>query len=87
MILLSFLYALSNGKVSDLVCFFRSFLLVFQAGRLHKLYRSWEDNPDIGFVMVKVIIINLLCIFSIVFSTYIFLHTSHANCDIVCLCI
>ncbi|TKY68968.1 3-hydroxyisobutyryl-CoA hydrolase protein 1 [Spatholobus suberectus] len=20
---------------------------------LHKLYRSWEDNPDIGFVMVK----------------------------------
>ncbi|XP_027336369.1 3-hydroxyisobutyryl-CoA hydrolase-like protein 1, mitochondrial isoform X1 [Abrus precatorius] len=23
------------------------------AVRLHKLYRSWEDNPDIGFVMVK----------------------------------
>ncbi|CAL5195231.1 unnamed protein product [Lathyrus oleraceus] len=23
------------------------------ASRLHKLYRSWEDNPDIGFVMVK----------------------------------
>ncbi|KAJ1439466.1 Enoyl-CoA hydratase/isomerase, HIBYL-CoA-H type [Sesbania bispinosa] len=23
------------------------------AARLHKLYRSWEDNPDIGFVMVK----------------------------------
>ncbi|XP_057458170.1 3-hydroxyisobutyryl-CoA hydrolase-like protein 1, mitochondrial isoform X2 [Lotus japonicus] len=21
--------------------------------RLHKLYRSWEDNPDIGFVMAK----------------------------------
>ncbi|KAK7287006.1 hypothetical protein RJT34_22406 [Clitoria ternatea] len=21
--------------------------------KLHKLYRSWEDNPDIGFVMVK----------------------------------
>ncbi|TKY68966.1 3-hydroxyisobutyryl-CoA hydrolase protein 1 [Spatholobus suberectus] len=23
------------------------------AATLHKLYRSWEDNPDIGFVMVK----------------------------------
>lgn len=23
------------------------------AARLHKLYRSWEDNPDIGFVMLK----------------------------------
>lgn len=23
------------------------------AARLHKLYRSWEDNPDVGFVMLK----------------------------------
>ncbi|XP_028753416.1 3-hydroxyisobutyryl-CoA hydrolase-like protein 1, mitochondrial [Neltuma alba] len=23
------------------------------AARLHKFYKSWEDNPDIGFVMVK----------------------------------
>lgn len=27
----------------------------FQAARLQELYRSWEDNPDIGFVMAKVI--------------------------------
>lgn len=26
-----------------------------QGVRLKKLYESWEDNPDIGFVMMKVV--------------------------------
>ncbi|KAG5043152.1 hypothetical protein JHK87_007067 [Glycine soja] len=28
------------------------------AATLHKLYRSWEEDPDIGFVMLKVALLN-----------------------------
>lgn len=27
-----------------------------QGARLQKLYKSWEDNPDIGFIVMKVIV-------------------------------
>ncbi|CAJ2665108.1 unnamed protein product [Trifolium pratense] len=27
--------------------------MIFQAARLHQLYKNWEDNHDIGFVMLK----------------------------------
>lgn len=32
-----------------------SLVFISQAATLHKLYRSWEEDPDIGFVMLKVI--------------------------------
>jgi hypothetical protein len=37
-------------EVFDEMC-----VIVVQGVRLNKLYQSWEDNPDIGFVMMKVV--------------------------------
>ncbi|WVZ17507.1 hypothetical protein V8G54_010489, partial [Vigna mungo] len=43
----SALNALNTNMVSFL------FFSLLQLATLHKFYRSWEDNPDIGFVMMK----------------------------------
>lgn len=37
-----------------------------QGVRLKKLYESWEDNPDIGFVVMKVV--DLVSLFPVCFK-------------------
>jgi len=42
-----------NSILFNSILFYSIISIQFQAARLHKLYRSWEDNHDIGFVMLK----------------------------------